>query len=122
PSLQLLRELGRRLGVTADWLATGSDASLPESERLLEAEVALRLDDLERARRLYGEALEHAILPRDRAGAVAGLGQIAFREGDPRRAVALLEDALDLLGSEATAHPAIADTLGRAYARVGEPE
>ena len=122
PSLQLLRELGRRLGVSADWLATGSDAALPESQRLLEAEVALRLDDLERAERLYAEALSQAALPADRAGAIAGLGQIAFRAGDPQRAVALLEDALDLLGEDATAHPAIADTLGRAYARVGEPE
>src|SRR6476469_5123652 len=69
PSLQLLRELGRRLGVTADWLATGSDAALPESQRLLEAEVALRLDDVERARSLYEEALAQALSPQDRAGA-----------------------------------------------------
>jgi tetratricopeptide (TPR) repeat protein len=122
PSLQLLRELGRRLGVSADWLATGSDAALPESQRLLEAEVALRLDDLERARGLYEEALAQAALDADKAGAIAGLGQIAFRAGDPQGAVALLEDALDLLGDEATSHPALADTLGRAYARVGEPE
>ena len=27
PSFQLLREFGRRLGVTADWLATGADES-----------------------------------------------------------------------------------------------
>jgi tetratricopeptide (TPR) repeat protein len=122
PSLQLLRELGRRLGVSADWLATGSDATLPESERLLEAEVALRLDDLDRARGLYEEALAQAVLPRDRAGATAGLGQIAFRAGDPKTSIALLEEALDLYGDEATQHPAAADTLGRAYARVGEPE
>src|SRR5919205_897150 len=49
PSLQLLRELGRRLGVSEDYLATGSE--LPPAEQkglaLVEAEVALRLDDLE---------------------------------------------------------------------------
>ena len=121
PSLQLLRELGRRLGVTADWLATGSDAALPESQRLLEAEVALRLDDVDRARSLYEEALAQAVLPQDRAGAIAGLGQIAFRSGDPNAAIARLEEALELYGDEATQHPGAADTLGRAYARVGEP-
>src|SRR5712691_3325317 len=45
PSLQLLRELGARLGVTESWLATGKDFS---AETLLgDAEVALRLDELE---------------------------------------------------------------------------
>ena len=122
PSLQLLRELGRRLGVSADWLATGSDAALPESERLLEAEVALRLDDLDRARALYEEALDQAMLARDRAGAIAGLGQIAFRSGDPKQSVALLEEALELYGDEAAQQGAAADSLGRAYARLGEPE
>jgi tetratricopeptide (TPR) repeat protein len=122
PSLQLLRELGRRIGVSADWLATGSDAALPESQRLLEAEVALRLDDLDRARRLYDEALEQAVVPHERAAALAGLGQLAFRSADPRGAIALLEDALDLFGVEATKNPGVADTLGRAYARIGEPE
>jgi tetratricopeptide (TPR) repeat protein len=121
PSLQLLRQLGHRLGVTADWLATGSDAALPESQRLLEAEVALRLDDIDRAGGLYEEALAAAVLPRDRAGAIAGLGQIAFRSGDPNAAIALLEEALGLYGAEATQHPGAADTLGRAYARIGEP-
>src|SRR3954447_14894217 len=122
PSLQLLRELGRRLGVSADWLAPRRERMLAEDQRLLEAEVALRLDDLDRAGRLYTEALSQAALPADKAGATAGLSQIAFRAGDPKRAVMLLEDALDLLGEDATSHPGVADTLGRAYARVGEPE
>src|SRR5919202_6457789 len=45
PSLQLLRELGARLGVTESWLATGKDFS---TETLLrDAEIALRLDNLD---------------------------------------------------------------------------
>src|ERR671922_1716178 len=53
PSLQLLRELGRRLGVSEDWLATGAEnGSGEQGGMLLEAELALRLDDLDLADRL----------------------------------------------------------------------
>src|SRR6185312_8668522 len=51
PSLQLLRELGRRLGVSEDYLATGSEFSGDLGGALVEAEVALRLNDLEEADR-----------------------------------------------------------------------
>src|SRR5918994_6056845 len=59
PSLQLLRELGRRLGVTEDYLATGHERH-EESARLVEAELALRLDELDLAAQLYEEALNGA--------------------------------------------------------------
>src|SRR5712691_7405206 len=60
PSLQILRELGSRLGVSADYLATGREhGPIAGASALLDAEVALRLDDLETAERLYQEALEH---------------------------------------------------------------
>ena len=87
PSLQLLRELGRRLGVSEDYLATGSENDGGNHEGLLEAELALRLDELELAGRLYAQALEHAGSERERAAALAGLGQLAFRRGEPRQAV-----------------------------------
>src|SRR6266550_8186380 len=45
PSLQLLRELGRRLAVSADYLATGEEES--RWDALVEAEIALSLDDVE---------------------------------------------------------------------------
>ena len=44
PSLQLLRELGRRLGVSEDFLATGEETQF-QTLSMLEAEIALRLDD-----------------------------------------------------------------------------
>src|SRR5918992_5776260 len=59
PSLQLLRELGRRLGVSEDYLATGNSAPSPHFT-LLEAELTLRLDDLDRAGTLYAEAIDRA--------------------------------------------------------------
>jgi tetratricopeptide (TPR) repeat protein len=119
PSLQLLRELGRRLGVSEDYLATGRELRSARDE-LLEAEVALRMDDLELAESLYREALAARDEGR-RAPALAGLGELAFRKGDPRGAIDLLEEANALDGS-LECEPSPAETLGRAYATVGELE
>src|SRR5919199_3998521 len=55
PSLQLLRELGRRLGVTEDYLATGEEAPR-EGPDLVFAEVALRLGDLDAAEAMFEDA------------------------------------------------------------------
>jgi tetratricopeptide (TPR) repeat protein len=123
PSLQLLRELGRRLGVSEDYLATGSEDGRAEpGGPLLDAEVALRLDDLELAERLYGELLERAAADGERAGAHAGLGQVMYRRGDPRGAIEHFEQALAIYGTPEYDHPDLAESLGRAYAMVGELE
>jgi tetratricopeptide (TPR) repeat protein len=120
PSLQLLRELGRRLDVSEDWLATGSEDRGEEQGRaLLEAELALRLDDLDLAERLYEDMLEHELT---RAHAQTGLGQVAYRRGRPRSAIEHFERALELYGAEECRHPDLAESLGRAYAMVGELE
>src|SRR3954471_3862693 len=75
PSLQVLRELARRVGVEEAYLATGT-AQATESEQLLEADVALRLGQVELAEHLYTQALERAATPKARARALGGLGQI----------------------------------------------
>ena len=121
PSLQLLRELGRRLGVTEDYLATGT-AARSDSFSLVEAEIALRLDDLDRARELYSAALERAATPRHRSAAEEGFGHLAFRSGDLREAIRLFEQALVTSGDEDWQRPSLAESLGRAYALVGELE
>ena len=59
---------------------------------LIEAELALRLDEPEVAQKLYMEALERAATKDERAQALAGLGQIAFRAGKPREAIARFEE------------------------------
>jgi tetratricopeptide (TPR) repeat protein len=123
PSLQLLREMGRRLGVSEDWLATGLDRDLLAEDRtLLDAEIALRFNELDNAERLYAQALEGATTNIERARSLAGLGQIAFERGEPRRAVQRLEEALTLSGAEAADQPSLADTLGRAYATLDDLE
>jgi tetratricopeptide (TPR) repeat protein len=121
PSLQLLREMGRRLGVSEDYLATGTERS-DEAATLVQAELALRLDEVEAATELYESALEKAEAPEDRARALAGLGQVAFRRGDPRAAIGRIEEARASSRDRLVDQPAAADTLGRAYAMVDELE
>lgn len=120
PSLQLLRELGRRLGVSEDYLATGFDPREHDSAAL-EAEVAARLGELDLAEELYTTMIEAAPDDAGRSVAYAGLGQVAFRQGDPRLAIERFEKALEL---DVGGHdlPDLADSLGRAYAMVGERE
>jgi transcriptional regulator with XRE-family HTH domain len=121
PSLQLLRDLGRRLGVSADFLATGSDP-LEREKAELEAEVALRLGELDLAESLYTTMLETSPEAAGSAVARAGLGQVAFARGDLRSAIAQLENALEHTEGGLEDLPDVADSLGRAYTLVGELE
>jgi tetratricopeptide (TPR) repeat protein len=121
PSLQLLREMGSRLGVSEDYLATGHERH-EDAVKLVDAELALRLGEVDLAERLYGEALESAGNDDERAHALAGLGQVAFQKGDPRRAIERIEEARNASRERLADQPAAADTLGRAYAMVDELE
>lgn len=124
PSLQLLREMGRRLGVTEDYLATGSDTApaTAEAQALVDAEVALRLADNDHARELYAAALARAVTPQERGRALAGLGQLAYRDGDIFEAIQKLEEALELLPEGAPERAPHVEALGRAYATGGHVE
>jgi tetratricopeptide (TPR) repeat protein len=123
PSLQLLREMGRRLGVSEDFLATGLEREAGGEDRmLLDAEVSLRLGDLDDAERAYREVLDKAETTALQSRALAGVGQIAFERGNARKAVEHLEEALRLSGLDAADQPALADTLGRAYATLGDSQ
>jgi tetratricopeptide (TPR) repeat protein len=121
PSLQVVRELARRLGVDEGWLATGT-AQVRDSDPLLDADVALRLDQLELAEHLYTRALESGAGGTVRARALAGLGQIDFGAGRIEEAIERLEDARDLLGDSISEHPSVAEALGRAYSLRNEYE
>lgn len=113
--------MGRRLGVSEDYLATGLEREAGGEDRmLLDAEVSLRLGELDDAERAYEEVLGKAETTALQARALAGMGQIAFERGDARRAVNSLEEALRVSGAEAADQPALADTLGRAYATLGD--
>src|SRR5690242_8872202 len=116
PSLQILHEFGRRLGVRPEYLATGSlDADGGLSSELLEAEVALRLGDEHRAAELYETARAEADSPAALARAQLGLGRLALRRGELPEAVNLLEQALDSGELEPGDASAAANALGRSY-------
>ena len=121
PSLQLLREMGRRLGVSEDYLATGRERH-EDAVKLVDAELALRLGELDLATQLYDEALAGATNADDRARALAGLGQVAFQRGKPRQAIERIEEARSTSRERLADQPSAADTLGRAYAMVDELE
>ena len=66
-SLQLLRKIAAKLGADEEFLATGIARERPFPAELVDADVALRLDDLDTARDLYERALKTSADPR-RAG------------------------------------------------------
>jgi tetratricopeptide (TPR) repeat protein len=116
PSLQLIHEFARRLQVSPQWLATGVE-EVDAGAALLDAEVALRLGEVDEARELYRQRLNEN--PNDVVGLV-GLGEIAFRESKLQRATALLERAVELLGDRLLEQPSAVETLVRAYVRHGQ--
>jgi tetratricopeptide (TPR) repeat protein len=120
PSLQVIRALARQLDVSEAWLARGEEEHDDAHRLLRDADLALRLDDLEEAERLYHRLGTADQPPRVRAQASAGLGQLAFRRDDPRAAVASLERAREL--DPGFEDPAAVETLGRAYALLGQEE
>src|SRR5262245_1127839 len=120
PSLQMINQLALRLEVSGQWLATGVEPASTEPSELLDAEVALRLGEIEEADRIYRAHLEHGNPARP--AALAGLGQIAFRSERWAEAIELLEQAYELRGRKAHADPGAVDTLGRAYAMTGARE
>ena len=114
PSLQVLQEIGRRLGVPADQLAKGTEATAVD-DALTRAEMALRFDDPESSRSQFEEIAASTTVPEERARAIAGLGHVAFDQGRHDDAIEHFSQAIELwpgLRDDA----AIADSLGRAFA------
>lgn len=119
PSPKVLRELATRLGVSESWLATGAEGNEGDHQ-LRDAEIALRLDEIESARVLYAAVLDGAPDERTRSEALAGLAEIALRVGEPRQAVDLAEEALRVSREQPEDRPSLANCLARAYAALGE--
>ena len=116
PSLQLLRELGLRLGVSADYLARGASERV-FSDPVADAEMAVRLQDAASAEDVFRGASGEEADPRTRARALAGLGQLAFAQGNDGEAVEKLAQSIDLWPRLEDENPSVAETLGRAYTR-----
>jgi tetratricopeptide (TPR) repeat protein len=118
PSLQVLAQLATRLGVSDSWLATGKENRV--ATLLRDAEIALRLDDVDEARKLYSGALDEADDAPSRSAALEGLADIALRSGSPKRAISLAEEALSVTDDRPEERPSLAECLARAHAGIGE--
>ena len=128
PSVKALRMLARKLGVSAEYLETGSDLREVDARelRLADAELELRLaDDPGAAEAKLRELLVEAGAAGDSGSAVrahVGLGIAAARRGDHARAVTELEEALRSSPPSPCARPDVYATLGRSYVALGKPE
>jgi tetratricopeptide (TPR) repeat protein len=115
PSLQILHEFAKRLGVTPEYLATGRPAGEDVSSELLEAEVVLRLGDEDRAAELYETARADADSPAALARVQLGLGRLAIRRGEIAEGIELLERAVESRELAPGDASAAANALGRGY-------
>jgi transcriptional regulator with XRE-family HTH domain len=128
PSVKALRMLARKLGVTADYLETGSEIRDTEERelRIADAELELRLaDDTAEAERklesLRSDALEAGDnLAASRASIALGLA--AAHAGRNHEAIKRLEVGLELADVSPSVRPDVYATLGRALAASGETQ
>ena len=115
PSRHLIEELARRLDVSSRWLTTGVE-EIADRAAVLDADVALRLGEVEEARDLYLNRLAHD--PDDALG-LAGLGELALRQNQISSAIALLEQALAARHGQLLKAPTVVESLVRAYVQQG---
>jgi tetratricopeptide (TPR) repeat protein len=128
PSVKALRMLARKLGVSADYLETGSEIRDTDERELqiADAELELRLaENLEEAEarleRLRLEALEAGdAVAASRANIALGLA--AAHAGRNKDAIQKLKSGLELSTASPSARPDVYATLGRAYAASGQPQ
>lgn len=128
PSVRALRVIARKLGVSLEYLETGSAISAGEERelRLAEAELRLRLgEDLQGAEQaltqLHTEAREAGDLDQA-ARALVGLGLAAAHTGRHGEAVTQLEQCLESSLVSPLSHPNVFVTLGLSYMALGQPE
>lgn len=128
PSVKALRMLAPKLGISVEYLETGSDLRDDEQRelRLADAELQLRLsDDPVEAERTVATILSEAIHAGDNVAAARAriaLGLAASGAGRESEAIGYLEEAVASgVVTPATNVNAYA-TLGRCYAVVGTPE
>jgi transcriptional regulator with XRE-family HTH domain len=125
PSVKALRMLAGKLGVTPEYLETGSELGGSETRELRLAEIELRL-------RLEGdvvidelnELLADAVANVDEGAAVrarVALGFAASGRSDHAEAIRQLEAAIESELLNPATRPDVFITLGRAYAARGTP-
>lgn len=128
PSVKALRMLARKLGVSADYLETGSQIrDIDERElQISDAELELRLaqdtaQTVGKLERLLAEALSAGdSVAASRANIALGLA--AAQDGRNNDAIEKLEAGLELSTVSPSARPDVFATLGHAHAASGQPD
>lgn len=125
PSMKALRVLAGKLGVTAEYLETGSDLGDAELRelRLAEAELRLRLEGeapTDELQLILGEALASGDAASVERVQVA-LGLDAAGRGDHAEAICQLEAAVETGSVTPVLRPDVYAALGESYALAGEP-
>jgi tetratricopeptide (TPR) repeat protein len=128
PSVKALRVLAAKLGVSAEYLETGSEISAEEARelRLADAELQLRLgDDGAEVKQALEALLDEAASAGDSAHATrarVALGLAAAQSGRHEEAVRLLEEAVAGGALPPQARPEVYGTLGQSYDALGRFE
>ena len=125
PSVKALRMLAQKLGVTAEYLETGSEIGAAEARelRLADLELRLRLEG-DAAAPDFEEILAEATADADTAAAaraLVALGLIASEEGNHQHAIERLEQALASEHVNAAGRPDVYLELAHMYAAAGSP-
>ncbi len=124
PSVKALRKLGAKLGVSADYLETGSklDPGAARELRLADLELAVRLGDGTDAEQSLRKLLNEATAAADSDAtfrAQVALAAIAEERSDLTAAIELLEAAVSTEPFDPVGRIDVYGQLGRAYAATG---
>lgn len=128
PSVKALRVLARKLGVSAEYLETGSEIHDFEQRelRLSDAELRLRLDtESADTERQLEELLQESVAAGDVPAATrarVGLGFCAAERGDHAASAHLLSEAVESGLLSPASRPDVFATLGREWAVLGQAE
>ena len=128
PSVKALRMLARKLGVSADYLETGSEIrDVDERElRIADAELGLRLDEsTERAETALRQLYDEAVSAGDAIAASRvslALGLAAASAGRNAEAIERLEAGLEVAPVSPSLRPEVFAALGRAYTATSRPD
>jgi transcriptional regulator with XRE-family HTH domain len=128
PSVKALRQLARKLGVSVEYLETGSDLrDVDERElRLADAELELRLaNDPSKGFDVVRQILDESTAAGDSASALrarVAIGLAEARAGNNAAAVERLETAIDSGLLDPSRRPDVYATLGQSYAALGQPQ
>lgn len=127
PSVKALRRLAAKLGVTAEYLETGSQLAPADDRelRLSELELAVRLGDWQGKEEALEAVLDEALEAADSETALrarVSLAIVAQEHGDLHRVVEFLEESLEGEPFAPVERPALYIQLGKAYLATGRPD